>query len=918
MVVLALATVSVVPAVSAAPVSQFHVAPGGRDTDPGTTGRPFATLERARDAVRELKMQEGRAPAGGVTVWVHGGVYRLSKSLELTEHDSGAAEAPVVYRAVSGETVRLMGGPLIPPGALHPVTDPEVLRRLDEAARGHVLQADLKALGLTDFGEPWPPSFTGYAGWPELFFDGRPMTLARWPNEGLARVAKVLAQGSVPRYGDTSNRPGSFVYEGDRPARWLHADEVYLNGYWCYKWFAECLRVGSIDPGNKTITFAAPARYGVGGPSGGDYYAFNLLEELDAPGEYYLDRKAGVLYFWPPEDLAGKELALSVLRAPLVVCRGASHIVLRGLTLESCCDTAVTITGGADNLVAGCTIRNTAGGAVTITGGSGHRVVSCDLYALGSTGVVMTGGDRAALAPCGHYAVNNHIHHFSRLVRSYAHAISLDGVGCRAAHNLIHDCVHEAMYFRGNDHVIEFNEIYAVCLEADDSGIIHTGRDWTWRGTVIRNNFFHDVTGGVSVGNMGVYLDDDGCGTTITGNVFCRVNSRPIFVGGGRDNTVENNVIVDCPRSIDVVDSYADAENKETFQKGLQAVPYREEPWRSRYPALANIMEDGPGLPKRNVVRRNLVCRAGPINLSAQATAMGTVADNLETTEDPGFVDAKHLNLALRDDSVVFHRIPGFQRIPFDQVGLYTDEYRPFLPAHAPWVEPEPGGFVGEALVSLGCRTPGAVIRYTLDGVEPTPASRRYTEPIRLSHTMTIKAAAYASGGEPGSRSRTVSAVFTQFRLGEGQGVPVSALNPLECSVHGELKRDISYGNAKLSLGGEEFATGLLTHPEATPEGGRAHVVYALNGELARARRFQAWVGIDGSAGNAGSATFAVEVRRAGQWQRLFESGILRGGQPPARVDVDISRADRLRLVVTDAGDNIYSDHAVWGGAVIR
>jgi hypothetical protein len=474
------------------------------------------------------------------------------------------------------------------------------------------------------------------------------------------------------------------------------------------------------------------------------------------------------------------------------------------------------------------------------------------------------------------------------------------------------------MYFRGNDHLIEFNEIHSVCLEADDSGIIHTGRDWTWRGTVIRHNFFHDVTGGVSVGNMGVYLDDDGCGTTIAGNVLYRVNSRPIFVGGGRDNTVENNVVVDCPRSIDVVDSYADAENKETFQKGLQAVPYREEPWRSRYPALANIMEDGPGLPKRNVVRRNLVCRAGPISLSAQAAALGTVADNLQTTEDPGFVDPQHLNFALRDDSVVFDKIPGFQRIPFDQIGLYIDEYRPFLPAHEPWVEPEPGAFVGDVVVNLGCRTPGALIRYTLDGTEPIPSSRRYTEPIRLASTKTLRAAAYAPHGEAGSRSATISAVFTQYRLGDAAGVPLSALNPLESFVHGELKRDISYGNAPLSLGGQEFATGLLTHPETTPEGGRAHVVYALGGELARAQRFRAWVGIDGSAGHAGSATFAVEVRRAGQWERLFESGILRGAEPPARVDVDISGADRLRLIVTDAGDNIYSDHAAWGGAAIR
>ena len=896
--------------------AEYHVAPNGRDTNPGTRRQPFATLQRARDAVREAKAREGRVPEGGVTVWVHGGTYRLDASLLLSEQDSGAPDAPITYRGVSGETVRITGGPVVSPEAFHPVTDAATLDRLDASARGHVLEASSDALGITDLGEPWPVSFTGYAGWPELFVDGRAMTLARWPNEGFARVAQVLEQGSVPRYGDTSNRPGSFGYEGDRPARWLGSPDAYLNGYWCYKWYAECIRVGAIDPDRKAITFVGPALYGVGGPSGGDYYAFNLLEELDAPGEYYLDRQAGRLYFWPPEDLAGREVVLSVLREPLVVCEGASHVTLRGFVLEACCGTAVTIADGTANTVAGCTIRNTAGGAVTITGGDGHGVVGCDMYALGSTGVVMAGGDRTTLTPCGHYAVNNHIHHFSRLVRSYAHAISLNGVGCRAAHNLIHDCVHEAMYFRGNDHLIEFNEVYGVCLEADDSGIIHTGRDWTWRGTVIRNNFFHDVGSGVHVGNMGVYLDDDGCGTTIAGNVFYRVSSRPVFVGGGRDNTVEGNIIVDCPRSIDVVDSYADAENKETFQKGLAAVPYRDEPWRTRYPDLANIMEDGPGLPKRNTVRRNLVVRSGAIGLSEQARALGAVADNFETSEDPGFVDARHLDFSLRDDAPALRAIPGLEPIPFDRIGLYADEYRPVVPPHPPWVEPGCKAFVGEVLVTLGSRTRDAVLRYTVDGGEPTPSSRRYTEPIRLTRTTTVKAAAYAGG--PLGRSATVSATFTGYRLAEGQGVPLSALQPAELLVHGELGRDVSYEGATISLAGRQFATGLITHPKTTAEGGRAEVVYDLGEGLAAARRFTAWVGIDDTAGNAGSCRFAVEVRRGGEWQRVFESDVLRGGDAPVEVDVDLTGAEQLKLIATDAGDDYFSDHAAWGDALIR
>ena len=464
--------------------TDFFVAPNGRDANRGTKALPFATLRRARDAVRRLS-RSGGLLQGGVTVWLRGGAYPLASTLKLTERDSGTADAPVVYRGYPGETARVMGGPIVPASAFGPVTDASVSQRLDASARGKVLEADLKALGVTDLGPPWPATFLGYAGWPELFFGGRPMALARWPNEGLARVAKVVEQGSVPRYGDTSNRPGKFAYDGGRPARWLHADDAYLNGYWCYKWYAQCIRVAAIDPDAKTITFAAPALYGVGGPSGGEYYALNLLEELDSPGEYYLDRSSGMLYFWPPKPLGGAQVALSTLQAPMVTLTNASHVTIRDLIFEVSRGMAATINGGSDNLIAACTIRNIATEAISVSGGERNGVAACEMYNMGGGGISLNGGDRNTLTPCGNYADNNHIHDYARLFRTHHDAINLNGVGCRASHNSIHDAPHHAMDFGGNDHVVEFNEVYRVCMETDDAGGIYTGRNWSVQGNVI-------------------------------------------------------------------------------------------------------------------------------------------------------------------------------------------------------------------------------------------------------------------------------------------------------------------------------------------------------------------------------------------------------------------------------------------------
>jgi hypothetical protein len=139
------------PAGGAEPGREYWVSTTGNDADSGTKEKPLATLERARDAAREAR--NGDHPKDGVTAWLRGGAYKLDKSFELNSKDSGRAGAPVVYRSVPGEEVRLVGGMQIPVGLFDPVTDLNATRRLEPSARSNVWQADLKALGITDYGK---------------------------------------------------------------------------------------------------------------------------------------------------------------------------------------------------------------------------------------------------------------------------------------------------------------------------------------------------------------------------------------------------------------------------------------------------------------------------------------------------------------------------------------------------------------------------------------------------------------------------------------------------------------------------------------------------------------------------------------------------------------------------------------------
>ncbi len=635
---------------------------------------PFATLERARDELRALK-ESSKLPAGPVTVFVGGGIYERDKTFTLTSADSGTAQQPIVYRALPGEQARLIGGREIK--RFVPVTDQAILNRLDPAARGKVMQADLKAMGITDFGQPTPGGNRF-----ELYFADRPMTLSRWPNDDYVKIAEVVGGKPTKSHGFVGDLVGKFTYEGDRPTRWKDDQDIWLSGYWFWDWADQYQKLDAIDTEKKLFSIKEPYHV-YGYRKGARYYALNLLSEIDAPGEWYLDREAGVLYFWPPAQMEGAQAFVSML-GTLVSMKDVQHVTFRGLTLEMCRGTALVLEGGANDMVAGCRLRNIGGKAVTVQGGLNHGLVGCDVYDIGDGGVSVEGGDRMKLTPGGHYVVNNNFYRYSLNSKTYRPAVSVNGMGHRVAHNEIHDAPHMAIQFTGNEHVMEYNHIYRVCTDTDDAGAIYTGRDWTWRDNVIRYNYFHDMgTFKTWVGVQSVYLDDMVCATKVYGNVFYK-GGRAVLVGGGRNNLVENNIFVDCSPAVHIDEratgwakSFLDDPNNSMITS-LRKTPYQEPPWSTRYPDLVKLLGDEPNKAKYNVVQRNICVGGKWLDLHNGLTdKVVTIKDNL-VNEDPLFVDAAKYDFRLHANSPAFKL--GFKPIPMEKIGLYQDELRASWP----------------------------------------------------------------------------------------------------------------------------------------------------------------------------------------------------------------------------------------------
>lgn len=572
----------------------FYVAPNGDDSMTGTATEkrgaegPFLTIERARDAIRALKLSAG-LPGDGVSVEIQAGTYRLTRPLEFGHQDGGEKGQPIIYRAARNATPRITGA--IRVGEFTPITNNAIRARLTSNARQNVLSAQIgKFAGTQQVGVLVPRGHSAGTtpGMAQLYYRGQPMPLARWPNDSYLLVTRLI-----------DGKKGMFQFGGALHRPWDAETEIWAHGYWYWDWADEWLPIASIEKDQNIAEIgAANPRYGIRADQ--RFYFVNVLAELDAQSEWYLDRQSNTVYFWPPHVPTADDVELSVLEK-LVTVEAANYLEFSGLRFEMARGNGIEVHGANGVYIRDSIVRNVQNYAVRFENSTDGGVIGSRIHDTGDGGISLIGGDRSKLTPGNLIADDNHIYRFAQQTRTARPAIWLGGVGNRAAHNHIHDGPNVGLYFDGNDHSIEFNEIDHIALETDDVGAIYIGRDWASRGNVVRNNYIHDVTG-MKIGAMGVYLDDQASGVTVESNIFARVQ-LPVLVGGGRDNHVVGNVFVGPEiavrmdnRGAGYQKPYWNDLNGE-IRKRLESVPWNREPYVSRYPELANVFRDEPGQP---------------------------------------------------------------------------------------------------------------------------------------------------------------------------------------------------------------------------------------------------------------------------------------------------------------------------------
>ena len=582
------------------------------------TDGPLSTLAAARDRIRKLR-KDGDFDEVGAEIIIRGGVYCLPETLKLGPEDSGNMSAGIRYEAYENEKPILMGAKPLAGWMVHK----------DKILKTNVNEQGFKGIYFR-----------------QLFFDGARQHLARYPNfdpQNPYGGGWAYADGKpVPMYAEV---PGEtrrdFNYRQQDERTWSRPDELEVFVFARYNWWNNIVRVKAVDHAARHITLAADASYAIRPLD--RYYVRNALEELDAPGEWYLDKKDGTLYFWPPvggNSVADRKSATElpptkVVYAPhlrtIVELKGVKCVDFTGITFENCEGTAVELKDCEHCSIEACTIRNVGdyhGSGVSVFNGKENRVVGCDISNTGSHGVSLSGGDRIKLVPGGNEAVNNYIHHVGVYYKQGV-GVSMSGCGNRAAHNLIHDGPRMGIMFSGNNLILEYNHIRHVNLETEDTGAVYTGgRDWiSSRGTVIRHNYFHDILGYGRVGDRwtsphfawGVYLDDNTGGVDVIGNIVVRAFRAGLHLHNGRDNLIENNIFVDAKQQQIEYNGWTEThrmwkDHLPTMIKGYESV-MGEPAWKAMrnmdvHPTKA-VLPDGR-IMSGNVLKRNIICYREP------------------------------------------------------------------------------------------------------------------------------------------------------------------------------------------------------------------------------------------------------------------------------------------------------------------
>lgn len=514
----------------------FYVDADGDDSNNGlSVGTPFKTLDRALKAVEAINDK-----SGGTIIYVRGGEYYVSEKTEITaSHCSD--NAALFISAYNGEDVTFTTSKTFDSNSLKKITESSVgfasYARLPYETRRNGYYVDYSDIGV-DY----------IASDNDIMSGDSKLTLARYPNAGYDAVQEVINGG----YGSTS------VWKPmmNRVFDWVDSGEIHVYGKFAYEW-EFCDSIVKIDKstgylhGTGSLSHRdGPLSKYLKGPGTSMYYYYNIMEELDAPGEWFADNATKKLYIYPLSEES--ETPYSIFNGGNVFdIKNAENVVIDGIKINGAA-TAVYAENSKYTVIQNGEFKNISNQAVDFVNTDKCGIINSQISGIDYDSTLITvtepASEKTKLYPRRNFVQNN-------IIANGKTAISISSIGNIVSHNLIKNTANSALVFTGPENIIEYNEFSGVQKLVSDSGGTYTGVNFHIRNNHIRYNYFHDSRYNKKNGRA-VYLDDCGDGNFVYGNII-RNYGYGIFIHGGDSNVIENNTVIESKYPIENSCDYA-------------------------------------------------------------------------------------------------------------------------------------------------------------------------------------------------------------------------------------------------------------------------------------------------------------------------------------------------------------------------
>ena len=686
---------------------KIFVSTVGDDSGDGSEEEPLRTLEKAIDVANEMREDSDKL----IEILLREGTYSVTNTIKII--NSQKDDSLLKISAYQDEKVTINAGVDIPLSAMNIADSDFTNAIIDKPNAGSVLQYNLKDAQIEDFGEI---SLRGHLisdekeAQAELSLNGEVQKLAGWPNGEYTGLIKPIDSNEYGKRTKSGIANGcSFKVNYDRPSQWSKPEQAWLSGTIGPNYEFDYYPVSRFDSKEKRVYLSRGAleKYYTE-----PYYRFeNVPEELDEPGEYYIDRQSGMLYFYPPED-APKDSVLTITmstptldvsrKAPNSMFRieNSKNIVFENLIFKGGRGSAITGKNNSNIKFINCEINSFGENGIRFDASTDITISDCKIHDVGQDGILFVScGNYQTLSPSNIVVSNNDIYNFARLERSYKTGIDFGYrcVGATAANNHIHNGPHAGMIFYGVNNDIYGNEFDHLVTEFSDMDALYCNNSsYPWeRGNKIHNNYFHDIgkssmNGRHQINVRAIRTDNRGCGLNIYENLFYNIgdggngngnNGIGAITAEGTRNRIFNNLFVDCNeayfntlqyKEIETADDgtlYPDtiinssgvevantingakvADLKKQMEKYLPV-------YGKQFPELYNYFYEHPNMSKTNEFKNNMI-----INISIplsnfngtqneegfRGSQMLTAASgNYVSTSDPGFVSYDNGNLEL-------------------------------------------------------------------------------------------------------------------------------------------------------------------------------------------------------------------------------------------------------------------------------